>query len=64
MVEADQTVDGRLDSTVPTHQIATVSLVGTTVDSASFEGVDNVSIFLSGRALRDFLAGLAAAGKI
>jgi hypothetical protein len=34
------------------------------VESQLFEGFDNVNLFLSGRALRDLLNSLAAAGMI
>jgi hypothetical protein len=53
--------DGILDST---HQTATVSLSGQTLDHTLIQGFDQMDLFLSGKALREMLAALAAAGAI
>ena len=53
--------DGVLDSS---HQTASVSLTGQTATDEYFAGFDDVDLFLSGKNLRDFLKGLAAAGLI
>jgi predicted outer membrane repeat protein len=57
----DVNEDGVLDSS---HQSATLSLTGNTSDDELFEGSDQFDLFLSGRALRDLLASLAASGAI
>jgi uncharacterized delta-60 repeat protein len=62
--DADQVLDGRLDSTVPSCQLTDVSLSGRTLDDVVFQGFDRVNLFLSGKALRDLLETLAAEGRI
>jgi hypothetical protein len=57
----DQNEDGILDST---RQQAQVSLTGQTVGGDAFEGSDELTLFLAGKALRDCLTSLAAAGLI
>ena len=58
---AEDIKDGVLDSN---HQTASVSLTGQTATDEYFAGFDDVDLFLSGKNLRDFLKGLAAAGLI
>lgn len=53
--------DGVLDSS---HQQASVSLTGQTLDDRAFEGLDELDLFLSGKALRQMLQELAAVGAI
>jgi hypothetical protein len=53
--------DGVLDST---HQMATVSLTGETVDGQQILGADEVDLFFSGKALRELLDQLALAGSL
>lgn len=50
---ADVAEDGDLDSN---KQIIEAVLLGSTFSSELFQGVDNVEVFLSGKALDDFLA--------
>src|SRR5262249_49813573 len=57
LLAEDVDADGVLDST---RQEAQVSLPGRTVNDLFFEGLDAVDLFLSGKALRDFLSDLAA----
>ena len=58
---AEDMKDGVLDSN---HQTASISLTGQTATDEYFAGFDDVDLFLSGKNLRDFLKGLAAAGLI
>jgi hypothetical protein len=53
--------DGILDSG---KQQAEVSLTGQTVDQIFIEGFDELSLFLSGKRLRDLLNDLASRGMI
>ncbi len=53
--------DGVLDST---HQAATVTLTGRTTAQRQIQGSDTLDLFLSGKALREMLAQMAAAGQI
>jgi hypothetical protein len=57
----DINADGVLDSS---HQEATIGLTGSTTDDQLFEGSDTIDLFLSGKALRQTLDSLAAAGAI
>jgi hypothetical protein len=57
----DKDADGVLDST---HQTASVSLTGQTVDSVFIEGFDQMDLFLAGKALRTLLDQLAATHQI
>jgi hypothetical protein len=57
----DLNADGVLDSN---RQVAAVSLTGQTTAGQLFEGNDDVTLFLSGKALRDLLTSMAAAGLI
>jgi hypothetical protein len=61
LVAEDINEDGVLDSN---HKTAQLSLTGQTTNDAAFEGLDNLDLFLSGKALRSFLADLAASGAI
>jgi ELWxxDGT repeat protein len=61
LVADDVNADGVLDSTK--HQ-AEVSLTGHTADDTCFLGTDSLNLSLSGRALRDLLDQLAAAGAL
>ncbi|MFO0842984.1 MAG: Ig-like domain-containing protein [Gemmataceae bacterium] len=54
----DKDADGVLDST---RQEATVTLTGQAAGDVLFEGTDRMSLFLSGKALRQLLDELAAA---
>jgi hypothetical protein len=60
LIADDVNADGVLDSN---RQVAQVSLTGQTAEQ-HFEGSDEVNLFLSGKALRDLLTSLAAAGLI
>lgn len=51
----DQDADGVLDST---RQTALITITGQTADAAHFSGSDNLTLFLSGRKLRELLASL------
>jgi hypothetical protein len=53
--------DGVLDGS---HQTASVSLSGETVDQVLIEGFDDLDLFLAGRSLRSLLEDLAEAGAI
>jgi uncharacterized delta-60 repeat protein len=53
--------DGILDSS---HQTASVSLSGQTVDEVLVQGFDDMDLFLAGKALRTLLDQLAAAGAL
>jgi hypothetical protein len=53
--------DGVLDSS---HQVASISLTGETVDQVLIEGFDSLDLFLAGRSLRILLDQLAASGAI
>ena len=65
LADADQTIDGALDSGISNHQLASVMLTGRTLTGEEFQGIDDdVSVFLAGKQLREFLAALAAAGLI
>src|SRR5207253_88764 len=64
LAAADTNTNGVLDSTVSTHQMTTVLLTGETTFGQEFQGSDVAELFLSGRALRDFLSFLAARGEI
>jgi uncharacterized delta-60 repeat protein len=61
LVADDLNEDGVLDSN---HETASIALSGLCQDGTSFWGTDAMDLFLSGKALRDLLAGLAAAGAI
>src|SRR5262249_45145111 len=61
LIADDINGDGVLDSN---RQVAQVSLTGQTTAQQLFEGTDDVTLFLSGKALRDLLTSLAAAGLI
>jgi uncharacterized delta-60 repeat protein len=61
LIADDLNGDGVLDSN---HQTVGVSLTGATVDDVLFAGEDQMDLFLSGRALRELLDELAAAGAI
>ncbi len=61
LVADDINEDGVLDSN---HETACVSLLGHCQDGTNILGADAMDLFLSGRALRDMLAALAAAGQI
>jgi hypothetical protein len=52
LLAEDMDGDGILDST---RQTATVSLIGETLDGELFQGDDDVSLFLSGKSLRQLL---------
>ena len=53
--------DGVLDTS---HQTASVSLSGETVDEVLIEGFDSLDLFLAGRSLRELLEDLAESGAI
>jgi hypothetical protein len=55
LLSDDHDADGVLDST---HQVAQIDVTGQTLDDALFSGSDNINLFLSGRALRNFLDNL------
>ena len=57
----DHDADGILDST---RQKAVLALTGETLSDQRFQGTDDVNLFLSGKALRDFLADMARQGLI
>jgi hypothetical protein len=57
----DLNEDGVLDSN---DQEASISLTGSTLDDLAFAGFDQLDLFLSGKALRQMLADLAATGAI
>jgi hypothetical protein len=59
LAEADDVVDGRLDSDVDEHQVATVALTGETLDGLAFEGLDELDLFLNGSELRKLIKDLA-----
>jgi uncharacterized delta-60 repeat protein len=61
LVADDINEDGVLDSN---HELARVSLTGLCQDGTALIGADVLDLFLSGKALRDMLAALAAAGAI
>jgi uncharacterized delta-60 repeat protein len=61
LVAEDINEDGVLDSS---HEMARVSLTGLCQDGTALIGGDALDLFLSGKALRDMLAALAAAGAI
>jgi uncharacterized delta-60 repeat protein len=61
LVEDDIDEDGVLDSN---NQRAEVTLTGSTAGGREFVGNDSLDLSLSGRALRDLLAELAATGAI
>jgi hypothetical protein len=61
LVAEDINEDGVLDSN---HEMARVSLTGLCQDGTALIGADDLDLFLSGKALRDMLAALAAAGVI
>jgi uncharacterized delta-60 repeat protein len=61
LVADDLNEDGVLDSS---HEAASIALSGLCQDGTSFWGSDAMDLFLSGKALRDLLAGLVAAGAI
>jgi hypothetical protein len=61
MLADDINADGVLSSN---HQQLQVALTGRTANDVFIEGVDRVDLFMSGKALRDMLAELAAAGTI
>jgi uncharacterized delta-60 repeat protein len=61
LIADDLNGDGVLDSN---NQTAEVSLTGFTTDDTAFAGSDSLDLSLSGRALRDLLDELAAAGAI
>jgi hypothetical protein len=64
LADADTNTDGILDDNVSTWQTTSVSLTGTLSNGGKFSGADSVDLFLSGKALRDFLAELAGLGMI
>jgi VCBS repeat-containing protein len=57
----DVDADGVLDSS---HQAASITLTGSTTTQQQFQGSDSIDLFLAGKALRDLLARLSAAGAI
>jgi outer membrane protein assembly factor BamB len=61
LIADDINEDGVLDSS---HETASVSLSGLCQDGTAILGADAMDLFLSGKALRDMLATLAAAGVI
>jgi hypothetical protein len=61
LVADDVNADGELDSN---KQSLSASLNGETLDDALFAGADEMELFLAGRALRDLLDELVAAGLI
>jgi hypothetical protein len=64
LATADTDTNGVLDPDVSTHQLALVSLSGQTLLGEQFEGSDTADLFLSGKALKDFLALLISLGEI
>jgi uncharacterized delta-60 repeat protein len=61
LVADDINEDGVLDSN---HEMARVSLTGLCQDGTALIGADVLDLFISGKALRDMLVALAAAGVI
>jgi hypothetical protein len=61
LIADDLDEDGVLDSS---HEAASIALSGLCQDGTGFLGADAMELFLSGKALRDLLAGLVAAGAI
>jgi hypothetical protein len=61
LITEDFNEDGILDSN---HQQVSVSLTGMTATDESFDGADELDLFLAGRALRDLLDALVVAGAI
>ncbi len=53
----DDLIDGILDSN---HQQFEATLTGETLDGVMFQGSDDVDLFLTGRALRELIAGLGS----
>lgn len=64
LAACDQTVNGILDPGCDARQQALLSLTGTTLDGSLLEGTDIANLFLAGKALRQVLDELAAAGLI
>jgi hypothetical protein len=64
LVDADQTINGKLDSSVSSRQTATVGLTGQTVDDVMFEGFDDVDMMLNGKDFKNVINELALAGMI
>ncbi len=60
----ETTTNHVLDPGISTQQLAEIALSGQTDCGVSFVGTDQATLFLAGRALRDFLNSLAAQGLI
>src|SRR5436190_15291346 len=55
LLTADFAADHVLDTT---RELARIGITGSTLDDALFSGSDNVTLFLSGKSLRDVLSRL------